>query len=190
MITRATKVTSHHIVQTRQASWKKYKLRSCHGSWTSLRFSKISTRNKSFIRIERTNEMHIHGYSYQNTVKKKTKIFCAVFRWCSLSENDHDNTIIRGRVEGCVRVLAHNGFIHETPRKGKVQNKLQSIFGIKRIRKQCSMIGILKTEMLQAEEALVRMVHGKWVKSSWNNTVTVSNHKGNVNYPEINTFSV
>ena len=105
--------------------------------------------------------MHLHGYSYQNTVKKKTKIFCAVFRWCSLSENDHDNTIIRGRVEGCVRVLAHNDFIHETPRKGKVQNKLQSIFGIKRIRKQCSMIGILKTKMLQAEEALVRMVHGK-----------------------------
>ena len=70
--------------------------------------------------------MHLHGYSYQNTVKKKTKIFCAVFRWCSLSENDHDNTIIRGRVEGCVRVLAHNDFIHETPRKGKVQTSYKA----------------------------------------------------------------
>ena len=91
--------------------------------------------------------MHIHGYSYQNTVKNKTKIFRAVFRWCSVSEND--NTIIRGRVGGCVRVLAHNGFSRQTPSKGKVQNKLQSIFGIKRIRKQCSMKGILKTKMLQ-----------------------------------------
>lgn len=49
--------------------------------------------------------MHMHGYSYQKTVKNKTKKY---FAKCFVGVH---NTIIRGRVGGCVRVLAHNSFI-------------------------------------------------------------------------------
>ena len=60
--------------------------------------------------------MHIHGYSYQNTVKNKTKIFCAVFRCCSVSENE--NTIIRGRVGGVyVYWRIYNHFIIQRHRE-------------------------------------------------------------------------
>ena len=60
-----------------------------------------------------------------------------------------------GACLGCVRVLAHNGFIIKRHRKGssQVTKHFQN--------ENCSMKGSLKTKMLQAEEALFRMVHEK-----------------------------
>ena len=148
MITRVTKATSHHIVQTRQASYCAVKKRKQNKQFLTFVsritntawVSKILTRNENFISTERTNEMHIHGYSYQTKVKKMTKQkylerkvkndHHSIFSTVCFGQWQHNKS---GACWGVCTCIGAYIIPLSSNATGKVQNKLQSTFRIKRI---------------------------------------------------------